>query len=190
MARDWQLAARAGSDASMLAHHRSDVADLNRRARARLVAFGDVGEVLVMAGDLELAVGDRVMTTRNNRRLGLVNGTVGRVTGAIDGGIVVEERDGRRHHVPLAYIERGHVTHAYASTIHKYQGGTCDELLFLGDDTLYAEAGYTAVTRGRERNQLYVVRGESGDGLDAVRRALERSGAKRTATEQRRVRHV
>ena len=190
MARDWHLATRAGSDTVMLAHHRSDVADLNRRARARLVSAGELSEVLVVAGDLELAVGDRVMTTRNNRRLGLVNGTVGRVAGAIGGGIVIEERDGKRHEVPLAYIAQGHVTHAYASTIHKYQGGTCDELLFLGDDTLYAEAGYTAITRGRERNQLYVVRGESGEGLDAVRRALERSGAKQTATEQRRVRRA
>ncbi len=56
--------------------------------------------------------------------------------------------------------------------------------MLLGDDTLFAEAGYTGLTRGRQRNQLYVVRGEDGDGLDPLRRALRRSATKETAIEQ------
>lgn len=54
----------------------------------------------------------------------------------------------------------------------------------LGDDMLFAEAGYTGITRGRQRNHLYVVRGEDGDGLDPLRRALGRSAAKQTAIDQ------
>ena len=33
-------------------------------------------------------------------------------------------------------------------------GTTCDKLLVLGDDTFTIETAYTAVTRGRDRNQL------------------------------------
>lgn len=34
-------------------------------------------------------------------------------------------------------------------TVHKAQGMTCDVSLVLGDDSLYAEAGYTSINRGR-----------------------------------------
>ncbi|MCA1703488.1 MAG: ATP-binding domain-containing protein, partial [Actinobacteria bacterium] len=103
---------------------------------------------------------------------------------ASDDGVVIELGAGEERHVPLRYVALGQLTHAYAFTVHKAQGLTCDVALLLGDDTLFAEAGYTGVTRGRTRNQLYVVRGEDGDGLDPMRRALQRSAAKHTAIEQ------
>jgi ATP-dependent exoDNAse (exonuclease V) alpha subunit len=68
--------------------------------------------------------------------------------------------------------------------VHKSQGMTCDVALVLGDDTLHAEAGYTAMTRGRFRNHLYAVAADDpGDALAAVRRALARSTAKTMAHE-------
>ena len=183
LVHDWHLETRDGADAVMLAIHRSDVADLNARARARLAAVGQLGEVLLTVGDDQFAVGDRVMALRNDRRLGLVNGTTGTVVGAAGRSLLVRTPDGDRE-VPLHYVAEGHLTHAYALTVHKAQGLTCDVALLLGDDTLFAEAGYTGITRGRQRNQLYVVRSEDGDGLDPLRRALGRSGAKHTAIEQ------
>lgn len=183
MVRDWHLETRAGADAVMLALHRSDVADLNRRARNRLAAAGELGEPLVALGDIQLAKGDRVMTLRNDRRLGLLNGTVGTVVGLDGTGLLVRTASGDRE-IPLHYITEGKLTHAYALTVHKAQGLTCDVALLLGDDSLFAEAGYTGITRGRHRNQLYLVRSDDGDGLDPVRRALQRSAAKQTAIEQ------
>jgi ATP-dependent exoDNAse (exonuclease V) alpha subunit len=41
-------------------------------------------------------------------------------------------------------------------TVHKAQGLTCDRAYVLGTDDLYAEAGYTALSRGRYENRLYV----------------------------------
>jgi conjugative relaxase-like TrwC/TraI family protein len=183
LVHDWHLEARAGADAVMLAIHRSDVADLNARARARLAAAGELGDPLLTIGDDQFSVGDRVMALRNDRRFGLLNGTTGTVVGAAGRNLLVRTSDGDRE-VPLHYIAEGHITHAYALTVHKAQGLTCDVALLLGDDTLFAEAGYTGITRGRQRNQLYVVRGEDGDGLDPLRRALGRSAAKQTAIEQ------
>ena len=48
-------------------------------------------------------------------------------------------------------------TTRYAMTVHKAQGLTCDRAYVLGTDDLYAEAGYTALSRGRHENRLYVV---------------------------------
>lgn len=183
LVHDWHLETSDGTDAVMLALHRSDVADLNTRARARLAAAGQLGEVVLTIGDDQFAVGDRVMALRNDRRLGLLNGTTGTVVGAAGRSLRVRTPDGDRE-VPLHYVAEGHLTHAYALTVYKAQGLTCDVALLLGDDTLFAEAGYTGITRGRQRNHLYVVRGEDGDGLDPLRRALGRSGAKHTAIEQ------
>ncbi len=70
-----------------------------------------------------------------------------------------------------------------ALVVHKSQGMTCDVTLVLGDDTLHAEAGYTAMTRGRIRNHLYTVADDASDPLASVRRALARSTAKTTAHE-------
>ncbi len=94
---------------------------------------------------------------------------------------------------PGDYVRSGHVTHAYASTVHKTQGMTCDRSLVLADDRLFLESGYTALSRGREANALYVVtRGDEGyqgrsatTQLDRVTAQLRRSMAKELATETR-----
>lgn len=184
MADEWHRETRAGSDAVMLALHRSDVEDLNRRARARRLVAGELGPTVAHCDGRGFAIGDRVMTLRNDRRLDVRNGTVATITGtSAAGGLVIDTADGERRTLPPWYLEGGHLTHAYASTVHKAQGLTVDVALLLGDDTLFAEAGYTGITRGRDRNRLYLVDAPDHDGIDAVRRALERSGAKHAAVE-------
>jgi hypothetical protein len=55
----------------MLTGRRSDVEDLNRRARTRLESTGLLnGPTLVIDG-VPLQAGDDVMTSRNDRRLGV-----------------------------------------------------------------------------------------------------------------------
>ena len=44
MVEDWWQHAKTGSDAVMIAHRRSDVADLNRRARERMHADQRLGD--------------------------------------------------------------------------------------------------------------------------------------------------
>ena len=75
-------AARPGISQIILAHRRVDVADLNRRVRARLQDAGMLGpeQVLPLAvGERALAEGDRVYFLRNERGLGVKNGTLGTV---------------------------------------------------------------------------------------------------------------
>lgn len=114
-----------------------------------------------------------------------MNGTQGTIAGMEEGNLLVDASDGRRLEIPARYAADGHLTHGYAMTVHKAQGMTCDVSLVLGDDSLYAEAGYTSITRGRLRNHVYVVAGpDTDDPVAEIRRALDRSAAKQTAIEQ------
>jgi Ti-type conjugative transfer relaxase TraA len=186
IAEDWYLSHTTGQDAVMLALHRGDVSDLNQRARVHLIANDRLGPVVVESDDLELRIGDRVLALRNDRRIGVLNGTVGTVTGAGASAVQIETSDGERLAVPIDYIAAGHLTHGYAMTIHKSQGMTCDVALVLGGDTLHKEAGYTSITRGRERNQVYAVAPQEPDArhTDDLRRALAISTAKEMAHDR------
>jgi hypothetical protein len=63
-------------------------------------------------------------------------------------------------------------------------GSTTTSSLVLGDDSLYAEAGYTSLTRGRLRNHVYAIAApDPADRTLPVARALARSAAKQTAIE-------
>ncbi len=78
----WDEERRGGPEASqvMLASTRADVAELNRLARERLRAAGELGADQVVEterGERSLAVGDRLMFLRNERGLG-----AGRAAGA------------------------------------------------------------------------------------------------------------
>jgi hypothetical protein len=48
------------------------------------------------------------------------------------------------------------LTHGYAITGHAAQGTTVDRAFVLADPSLSQEWGYTALTRGRESNHLYL----------------------------------
>ena len=186
MAEDWYLSHTTGRNTVMLALHRSDVADLNQRARIHLIANDRLGPVVVDSDDLELRVGDRVLALRNDRKVRIVNGTIGTVSGAEANAVHIETSDGDRLTVPIDYIAAGHLTHGYAMTIHKSQGMTCDVALVRGDDTLHKEAGYTSITRGRERNHVYTVAAQepAARHTDDLRRALAVSTAKQTAHDR------
>ncbi|MCZ7525598.1 MAG: relaxase domain-containing protein [Acidimicrobiia bacterium] len=185
MILDWYAERSTGRHVVMLALHRHDVADLNHRARAQLLANGDLGPAVLTSDDLELRVGDQVLALRNDRHIGIVNGTQGTVIGGSNREVEIETRDGIRLAVPHECIAAGHLTHGYAMTIHKSQGMTCDVSLVLGDDTLHQEAGYTSITRGRDRNHVYALAAiEPGQPTADLQRALALSTAKQTAHDR------
>jgi conjugative relaxase-like TrwC/TraI family protein len=165
MVRDWWRARESGEEAMMIAMRRSDVADLNGRARALMRAAGRLGETTILVGDREIAVGDHIVTLRNAPGIGVLNGTRGVVT-SVDPGrreIGLQTTTGVAVRLHSRYLdasdERGRalVDHAYAITGHKSQGMTADRTHVLGTDDLYREWGYVALSRGRRGNHLYLV---------------------------------
>jgi ATP-dependent exoDNAse (exonuclease V) alpha subunit len=155
---DWREAVDRGEVALMLARRRVDVADLNARARQALKADGYLDDTTETAvAGLALCEGDWVLARRNNRRLGVHNGDLGVVARVDDGAITVVLDRGPTVALPSEYVAAGHLDYGYALTVHKAQGATCDRTYVLGDDSLAQELGYTAMSRGRKRNQLYVM---------------------------------
>lgn len=163
---DWWGAAQAGDgDNVMVALRRADVHELNERAQALRVAAGQVTGPTLSLDSGEFAVGDRVLTGRNRRALGVVNGSRGTV-------VAVDERErtvtmqvdgsrpnqpGRVTVLPAEYLDAGHLAHGYAITGHKAQGMTAERAFVLGDEAMYREWGYVALSRGRTENRLYIV---------------------------------
>ncbi len=102
----------------MIAYRRSDVAELNAVARTLLDREGCLGRHRLRLTDAtERAVGDRVLCTRNDRRLCVANGDRGTVTDVDrqSRAIVVELDDRRRLKLPRPYLAAGHLTHATRS---------------------------------------------------------------------------
>ena len=189
---EWLAARKAGRQVLMVAGRRSVVADLNARARELRIARGELGEDVLVLDDVCFAINDEVLANRNDRRLGVSNNDRGVLTGATDVGLVVRLDGGKEVELPFAYVEAGHLTHAYATTVHKSQGVTSDVVLVLGDDTFTNETAYTALTRGRLGSRLFLVatsaeeahgRPPAHDPLASFTAAIARSGAKTAAID-------
>jgi len=162
---DWWTSRERGEPGVMLALRRSDVADLNQRARALMTTAGALSGPALAVDDRVFRVGDEVVCLKNDRRVGVANGTRGTVA-ALDTEartLTVARSDGRELTLPALYVddrtERGGPTldHGYAVTAHKAQGMTTGTAFVLGGEELYREAGYVALSRGRRENHLYLV---------------------------------
>jgi Ti-type conjugative transfer relaxase TraA len=156
MVRAWCDAHAGGDTSLMIAHRRRDVAELNARARTQLRASARIGDDLVRTAERSFAAGDRVVTTHNDRSLGVVNGQAGTVAGLREGELEVRFDDGRWVRLPEPYMLAGHLDHGYALTAHRAQGATVDRAFVLGSDELYREWGYTALSRHRIEARFYV----------------------------------
>lgn len=171
---DWHEVVDSGHIGLMLARRRADVADLNARARARL-ADSDYLDARTerTVGGLPLCEGEWVLATRNRHSLGVINGDLGVVERATPEAVTVRLDRGPLVTLQPDYVAE-HLTYGYALTIHKAQGATCDATFVLGDETLAREAAYTALSRGRDRNQLYAMRSTTvDDGHGSVRDHLD-----------------
>ena len=159
----WKLDTDAGQSSLMIAGSTATVAELNRRARADLVATGGVDAAGVrVAGDQVAGVGDEVVTRQNNRLLvaggrWVKNGDRWVVTATnADGSLMVQRAGGVGKVVLPAHYVTDHVELAYATTAHRAQGRTVDTAHVLVSPTTTREVLYVSATRGRTSNRLYV----------------------------------
>jgi len=196
MIKAWFDARRNGDEVLMAAAHLRVVDDINRRAREVLREHRQLGPDIIRAGQRAFALGDEVLALRNDYRVGVLNGTRGTIKRIDLTGehVTVHVPGGRVLDVPFDYIAAGDLTHGYATTIHKAQGATVDRCLVLVEDGTNREQAYTALSRGRHGNELYVETTEARvdethspeiepNVLDRLRRDLGRSVAQQLATD-------
>jgi Ti-type conjugative transfer relaxase TraA len=151
----WDAVRQARPEASqvMLAHTRADVAELNQLARARMRDAGALGADQVVQterGERAFAPGDRVMFLRNERSMGVKNGSLGTVERIEGSGLAVRLDGADRREVRFDLKDYAQIDHGYASTIHKSQGVTVDHGHLLASDGLDRHAAYVGMSRHRE----------------------------------------
>jgi len=152
-------AERAGSGRPsqlILTHTRDEVRLLNELARERLRTAGELGDDVMVSterGPQAFAAGDRVMLLKNERSLGVKNGTLGQVQSVTAMRMAVLLDDGRS--VSFDLKDYAHVDHGYAATIHKAQGVTVDRVHVLATPGLDRHAAYVALSRHRDAVQLH-----------------------------------
>jgi hypothetical protein len=176
----WDRARQAepGSTRIILTHTNAEVHSLNGEARDRLRASGDLGDdVTVKAerGERQFATGDRIMFLRNERGMGVKNGTLATIERVSSGGMAVRLDDGRG--VAFDTKDYAHVDHGYAATFHKSQGVTVDRAHILATPGMDRHSAYVGMSRHRDDVQLHYGRDDFTDQRQLVR-ALSRDRGK------------
>ena len=175
--------ARPDATRIILTHTNDEVHSLNLAARDRLRASGELGEdvrVNAERGERQFATGDRIMFLKNERSLGVKNGSLGSVKSVTATRMVVQLDDGRS--VPFDVKDYNQVDHGYAATIHKAQGVTVDRAHVLATPGLDRHAAYVALSRHRDSVDLHYGRDDFADQGRLVR-ALLRDRAKDMASD-------
>ncbi len=181
----WDRDRQVAPDASriILTHTNDEVRELNLVARDRLRSSGTLGEdVTVQAerGAREFAASDRIMFLRNERGLGVKNGSLGTVKSVDPAGLSVMLDDGRA--VAFDVKDYSAIDHGYAATIHKAQGMTVDRVHVLATPGLDRHAAYVALSRHRDAVDLHYGRDDFADRTKLIR-TLSRERAKDMASD-------
>ncbi|MBZ9998022.1 Ti-type conjugative transfer relaxase TraA [Mesorhizobium sp. BH1-1-4] len=154
----WDRDRQADPEASriILTHTNDEVHALNQAARERMRAAGDLGnevQVDVERGARNFASGDRIMFLRNERGLGVKNGTLGVVEEVSAQSMKARTDDGRSVRFDLK--DYAQIDYGYAATIHKAQGMTVDRTHVLATPGMDAHGSYVALSRHRDGMDLH-----------------------------------
>jgi conjugative relaxase-like TrwC/TraI family protein len=175
-----------GARVVMLTDSSNDELDrVNAAAQERRAAAGELGHRRARLPDrpYDLRAGDELILTGQLRPPGeerVENGTRGTVL-SVDGRddrVVMRTEEPQPRDVEFSTREFPNVRLAYAQHVYKAQGLTTDRALVLtGGWQSDRERAYVALSRARERTDVYVSRedlGEDGTGVDLVERLAQR----------------
>ena len=138
-------------------------------------------------GERAFAAGDRVMFLRNERSMGVKNGSLGTVEriephGGGGASLAVRLDGADRREVRFDLKDYAQIDHGYASTIHKSQGVTVDHGHLLASDGLDRHAAYVGMSRHRETLAVHYGADDFKD-RDQLTRTLGRERAKDTTLD-------
>ena len=169
----WFDARSAGLNPVLLAGTNDLVDRLNAAVIQRLTDNGELDDTAsVTFGASGYRIGERVVARRNSTEhtttghtIDLANGQAGTITSVADNQLTVRlDRDGDEVVLTDRYLRRGgHVTHAYALTTHRAQGGTWDLAISVGADGLYRESAYVVLSRGIHQNWIILTNPEAAE---------------------------
>ncbi|MGQ2941845.1 MAG: Ti-type conjugative transfer relaxase TraA [Blastomonas fulva] len=181
----WDRDRQAKPDASriILTHTNDEVKALNEAVRDKVRASGDLGEDIALKverGTRQFADGDRVMFLKNERSLGVKNGSLGTVESVSTLRMSVKLDDGKA--VAFDLKDYANLDHGYAATIHKAQGMTVDQVKLLATPGMDSHGAYVALSRHRTQVDLHYGKDDFAD-RKALVRTLSRERGKDMATD-------
>ncbi|MGH8260234.1 MAG: hypothetical protein ACREUG_11140, partial [Steroidobacteraceae bacterium] len=155
----WTQDSAAGPRESrlMLAYTRDDVHALNALARAVRRDRSELGReetIETERGPRAFAVNDRLYFLRNERSLGVKNGTLGTIE-AVEEGVLQVRLDGTDDRVVVDTHFYRDLDHGYAATVHKSQGTTVDRTYVLATSHYDRHTAYVALSRHRESATVF-----------------------------------
>jgi Ti-type conjugative transfer relaxase TraA len=164
----------------LLAYTRDDVAALNALAREKRQQRGELGKaekVQTERGEREFAVRDRLYFLRNEKSLGVKNGTLGTIE-ALRGDVLQVRLDAGERVVVDTRFYRD-LDYGYAATVYKAQGSTVDRSYILATSHYDRHSAYVALSRHRETATMFYAAedfpsrsGAAGDSEQAARERL------------------
>jgi len=190
---DYRAAQGAEKTSLILAHTRADVRELNLSARAILRERGELGrevkvevarELLAPDGSISIergeryfAPGERVMFLKNDREMGVKNGSLGTVAEVGRDSVRVVLDGPERRTAALMFKDYAALDYGYAATVHKVQGATVDRAFVLATPGMDRHLAYVGMTRHREGAELYAGR-DDFKGFDELKERLSRARPK------------
>ena len=161
----WQQSGRddPGGSRLMLAYTREDVRKLNAQARELRRAAGELGKgevVQTEQGPREFAAGDRLYFLRNERSLGVKNGSLGTVEKIHDGMLQVRLDGEEARRVVVDSKQYTNIEHGYAATVHKTQGTSVDRTYVLATPHFDRHSAYVALSRHRDSVAVFYARND------------------------------
>jgi Ti-type conjugative transfer relaxase TraA len=147
----------------VMAFTRDDVKALNHDIRALREQTGELGpnhNITTETGKKLFSINDRIRFLRNDRDLGVKNGSLGIIDG-IEHGVLSVKLDGNtRVHVDTKFYK--HLDYGYAATVHKAQGTTVDRSYVLASTHFDRHTAYVALSRHRDNATLFYARDDFG----------------------------
>ena len=116
------------------------------------------GSEVYRAEDIELRAGDRIRWTRNDAGLGLVNSRNAEVLSVANGRVTFALEDGKKLELGRNDPQLRHLDHAWASTVHAFQGRTVDNVIAAMEarhpHLTTQKSFYVEISRARDRAEL------------------------------------
>ena len=137
------------------------------------------GSEVYKVEEIELRAGDRIRWTRNDTGLGLVNSRTAEVLKVANGRVTFRLEDGKTLELGRNDPQLRHLDHAWASTVHAFQGRTVDRVIAAMEarhkHLTTQKSFYVEISRARDRAELVT------DDAKALREQLEAVTGERIA---------
>ena len=177
-------AARPDKTRFVFAYTNDDVSQLNAALRDVRQQRGELGqdhEIDTATGRLKFAAGDRIQFTGTDKPAGIVNGAAGTIE-AIDGTHIAVKLDGKQPKtINFDAASFDQFRHGYAGTIYRGQGRTLDQTYLYHSEHWRSAASYVALTRHRDKVELFVARNTAAD-VNQLSRQMARVEDRRAAS--------